>query len=51
MEVLAMKDLRELIPSSIAAARAAEGSMEVVFMEGDFTEVMEAGTGDRIRWC
>ena len=51
MEVLAMEDLREPIPSSIAAARAAEGSMAVVFMEGDSTEAMEAGTGDRIRRC
>ena len=46
-----MEDLREPIPSSIAAARTAVGSVEVVFMEGDFTEGMEAGTGDRIRRC
>jgi len=51
MDVLAMEDLREPTPSSIAAARAVEGSMAVVFMEGDSTEAMEAGTGDRIRRC
>ena len=47
---LVMEDLREPIPSSIAAA-----PMAVVFMEGDSTEGMEAmevaGTGDRIRRC
>ncbi len=51
MEVLAIEDLREPIRSSIAAPRMAEGSMAVVFMEGDSTEAMEAGTGDRIRRC
>src|SRR5258708_30049281 len=52
MEVLAIEDLREPIRSSIAAPRMAEGSMAVVFMEGDSTEEgMEAGTRDRIRPC
>src|SRR5260221_14105853 len=52
MEVLAIEDLREPIRSSIAAPRMAEGSMAVVFMEGDSTEEgMEAGTGDRVCRC
>jgi hypothetical protein len=47
MEVLAMEELREPIPSSIAAVPT-----EGVFMEGDpaegTVEAMEAGTGDRM---
>src|SRR5260221_14540177 len=49
MEGLAIEDLREPIRSSIAAPRMAEGSMAVVFMEGDFTAAgREAGAGDKM---
>ncbi|MEY2606063.1 MAG: hypothetical protein QOH31_3879 [Verrucomicrobiota bacterium] len=41
---LAMEDLREPMPSSMAAASTVEAS--TVGMEG-----IEAGTGDRIRRC
>jgi hypothetical protein len=47
MEVLAMEELREPIPFSIAAVPTEGGSMAEVFMEG--TEATEAaGTGDRM---
>jgi hypothetical protein len=56
MEVLAMEELREPIPSSIAAVPMGEDLMEGDLMEGDPTEGMveameAAGTGDKIRRC